>query len=952
MSSRQALHCRLWIAVVALGPWIAPADWPQLRGNAQRTALTSEALPLSLHLQWTVAFAGERIGTAVEPIVTGGRVFVATHAGHLYALDLTTGAPLWRFAAPGPLLHAPAVENNRVILAAAGAGAGVYALDATNGRLVWTAAAEASGNGFAAAPLVARGHVFIGSRDGHFYCLDLATGAVRWRAKLPAPVRQPAAWDGTRVIVTAEDLVARAFVAEGPEAGRLVWQQPLQGQSARDYPPMVVAGQDGRRRVVIRTSPPINAADRLNEDRAMLTRQAGIDASSWEELDAWLKSDAARGTPELWAAEQTAVRAWLETNVAAQTFFVLDAETGALQPRPPVLWTGGCQGVGNPPALTLDGRLLVMYRSVYGNWNLGVAPLVALGLLDLEQNRIEPLFHEHGRQPPWNTFWGTADEAQSFTLAGPVALVVHQATLSAFDLPTRHLANLHGARDTYGGFPRNPPWARNEWHGPARGGVARAAGRVLWITGSRLLCLSTNRPTAPPQERIVQADTVSGDRAPQPASPDLRAQLRAAVAEVLDRQWSPLAVEPGVAERELFFAHSAELFSALAWAYPHLAGDPLQARVRERLALEWERHPPFSDAGAYPVATGARREFHPVPPGWSGRPAKERPPHPFGHLPAVWLYASRVGETNRVRAAWPQLRAAFEQWAQSGWRLDGQRGDLHANRYLGALLALQQLAELAGDSHTATAARRQFDALGSELLAWWRRAAQEGTLTSFAGVGELDRFIGNGDALSFRVWPHRHKVALFRDLTPELADWIRRETPQAVTAVWDAFTRLYATWWLVGEERQVHFGENLFDPPDLALGAFQALAWLRGANPDELARHVDRPFARADLYHLTKLALALEPMTGGESTDPQRLTADAVSTPPAKFFSKRVNRPPRMRRAGTGSRTFVSTLSRWGYGPQRPSKKRRESRRTHPEPLGVGSLSRARSQVRRINFTV
>jgi len=122
----------------------------------------------------------------------------------------------------------------------------------------------------------------------------------------------------------------------------------------------------------------------------------------------------------------------------------------------------------------------------------------------------------------------------------------------------------------------------------------------------------------------------------------------------------------------------------------------------------------------------------------------------------------------------------------------------------------------------------------------------------------LDRFIGNGDALSFCVWPHRHKVALFRDLTPELADWIRRETPQAVTAVWDTFTRLYATWWLVGEERQVHFGENLFDPPDLALGAFQALAWLRGANPDQLARHVDRPFARADLYHLTKLALALE----------------------------------------------------------------------------------------------
>ena len=835
-----------------------PADWPQLRSDPRRTCFAAEDLKAPLHLDWAVAFTGERIGTATEPIVAGGRVFVATHAGHLYALELATGAPHWCFAAPGPLLHAPAVEGSRVIVAAAGAGAGVYALDAATGHLLWTAAAEADGTGFAAAPLVANGHVFIGSRDGRFYCLELTTGAVRWRAELPAPIRQPAAWDGARVIVTAEDLVARAFQAEGPQAGREVWRQPLQGQTARDYPPVVVQGKDGRPRVVIRTSPPVNFADRMTEDRSLLTRQAGVDASSWEKLDAWLKSDAARGRPELWAAEQAAVRAWLETNVAAQTFFVLDAQTGALQPAPPVLWTGGCQGVGNPPALTSDGRLLVIYRSAYGNWNLGVAPLVGLGLLDLNQNRIEPLSHEQGRQPPWNTFWGTADEAQTFIVAGHQALLIHQSTLAGFDLKTRRLAHLHGARDTYGGFARNPPWARNEWHGPARSSVAQAEGRLLWITGSRLLCLSGTAPADPPKERTIRAEDVNASQAPAPPAPDLRAQLRAAVAELLDRQWAPLAVEPGLARRELFFAHSAELFSALAWVYPHLAGDTLQERVRQRLAQEWEQHPPYSDAGSYDLAAGERREFHPVPPALRGRPGEDRPPHPFGHLPAVWLYATRLGETNRVRAAWPQLQAAFEQWEQSGWRLEGQRGDLHADRYLGALLALQRLAELAGNSDTAARARQRFEQLGGELLIWWRRAAREGTLTAFAGVSELDSFIGGGDALSFRVRPHKHKVALFRDLTPELAGWLRREAPEAVAAVWETFARLYATWWLVGEERQVHYGENLFDPPDLALGAFQTLAWLRGADADQLARRVDRPFARADLYHLTKLAVALE----------------------------------------------------------------------------------------------
>lgn len=847
------------LAVLCLVGARLSADWPQLRGNAQRTGYTPEGVKLPLRLHWVLAFAEERIGTAVEPIVAGGRIFVATQAGNLYALDAATGAPQWRFTAPGPLLHSPAVAADRVIVAAAGAGAGVYALDAATGRLRWSTTTEPGGNGFAAAPLVAHGRVYLGSRDGFFYGLDLAGGAVQWRAELPAPIRQPAAWDGRRVIVTAEDLVARAFLAEGPGAGRELWQQALQGQSARDYPPVVVTGADGRQRVVIRTCPAVNMAERLAQDRDVLTRQAGVDASSWEKLDAWLKSDAARGSPELWAAEQAAVRAYLEANPAAQTIFVLDAATGALEPPPPVLWTGGCQGVGNPPALTADGRLLVLYRSAYGNWNLGVAPLVALGRLDLTQNRIEPLFHDGGRQPPWNTFWGTADEAQTFTVAGSLALLVHQGTLGGFNLETRHLQSLAGERDTFGGF-RHPDWARNEWHGPARGGVAVSRGRVFWITGSRLLCLSASAPEAPPAERVIRAADVAGERAPQPPLPDLQFRLRAAVAEFLSQRWAPLWVEPGLAGREGFFVHSAEAFAALAWAYPHLAGDPLQARVRAWLAEEWQRHPPYSEGGVYDLQAGARRVFAPTE--VAVRTGFDPGPHPFGNLPAVWLYATRVGETQRVQAAWPQLRETFTAWEKTGWRLDGQRGDLHANRYLGALLALTRLAELAGDSNTAARAREQFEGAGRELLRWWQRAAEMGRPRAFNGVVELDRFIGNGDALWFRIRPHRHKVALFRDLTPDLAAWLQREAPGAVAATWETFARLNATWWLVGEERQVHFGENLFDPPDLALSAFQTLAWLRGANAEELARRVDRPFARADLYHLTKLALALDAAAG------------------------------------------------------------------------------------------
>lgn len=831
------------------------ADWPQLRGNPQRTAFTTESPALPLRLQWAVAFAGERIGTAVEPIVADGRVFIATHAGNLYALDWETGAPRWRFAAPGPLLHSPAVAENRVVTALAGGG--VYALDAATGRLLWAAVTDTEGSGFAAAPLIARNRVYIGSRDGRLYCLDLSNGRELWRAELGAPIRQPAAWDGRSVIVTAEDLVARAYQAEGPEAGRELWRQPLRGQSARDYPPVVVSGQDGRPRVIIRTNPIHIFSRRINEDTGVLTRHAGLKETTWQAMDAWMKSDGARGTPQLCASEQEAIRAHLAAHPEAQTFFVFDSATGLPEPPWPVLWTGGCQGVGNPPALTADGRLLVMYRSAYGNWNHGVAPLVALGLADPATGRIEPLVHQGGRQPPWNTFWGTADEAQSFTVAGRLAVLTHQGTLGGLDLESRRLFNIHGARDTFGGF-RNPPWARNEWHGPARGGVAIAGGRVFWITASRVLCLGAADSPRKPDERIVNADDVHAERAPAPAPPDLKARLRVAVAEFLERRWAPLCVEPGLAGREFFFAHSAEAFAALAWAYPHLAGDPLQNRVRDWLSAQWEQHPPFASVGAYDLGTGARREYHPMTGADLTRDGADRPPHPFGHLPAVWLYATRVGETNRIREAWPRLRAAFEEWEKTGWRLDGRRGDLHANRYFGALLALTNLAALAGDAETAARAQPHIAATGRELVAWCERAAREGTLTSLTSVAQLDPFIGAGDGLSFRVKAHRHKIALLRDLTPEAAGRLRKAAPEAVEAAWQHFARLHSTWWLVGEERQVHFGENYVDPPDLALGAFQGLAWLLKAPAAELARRVDRPFCRGDLCYITKLAMALE----------------------------------------------------------------------------------------------
>jgi hypothetical protein len=846
-------------ACIALGlGWaamLAAADWPMVRGDPQHTGFVPEQLSPPFRLAWAVEFEGERLGTAVEPIVNAGRVFIATHAGSLYALEAESGRLLWRFQAHGPFLHSPAADQGLVVVGSTDGC--LYALDQVTGKPAWQWC-DAPG-GFAAAPVVASGRVFIGTRTGQFVALDVNSGQPIWRRAVGAPIRQTAAAVEDRVIVTPEDLRVRSYrVADG----ELLWtSEPLVGQTARDYYPVIVR-TPARTWVVVRTNPLRGMGQHIGQDRSFLCRQACVSDRTWQEVDAWLKSDQARGTPELWAREQEAIAQYLETNPLARTFSVLDAQSGQLGPWAPVLWIGGCQSVGVQPALTSDGRLLVFYRTAYGNWNHGVAPLVGLGLLDLDTNRIEPLFHQQGRQPAWNCFWGTADESQNFLVVGDLALIIHQGTLSGFNLKRRELFRIWGERDTYGGF-RNPPWARNEWHGPARSGLAVAGSRLYWQTGSRVLCLQAGqagqaRP-APQPKTIRGADLPTQTAAARPARARaaLREQLARAVKELLDRPWAPLWVQPGLSGREFAFDHSGELFEALAWAWPHLPPE-LQGQVSARLRQEWTNHPPCTRQGWYALDQGQGREWAQVPQQLRSRDGVDRPPHPFGNLYAVWLWASRCGQTNWLMHQWPSLKTAFDQFAQTGWRMPTNRGDQYANRYLASLLAFDQVASAAGEPDLAQRTRAWANQTTEALVAWWQRTAQTGSLESFRGVSELDPFIGRGDGLSLAVAPHRHKVALFQDLAPEVARLLQARCPSAIGPVWNTFQRLYSTWWVVGEERQVHFGENFVDPPDLALGGFRAMAWLTPATGPELARRLDLPFCRADLYHIMKLGIALD----------------------------------------------------------------------------------------------
>jgi outer membrane protein assembly factor BamB len=108
-----------------------------------------------------------------------GVVYIEGKTGVVYALDLTTGATVWTFAAgvPGLTASAGALAGNTLVI---GSDRGVYGLNATTGKQIWHALSGI----IVAAPSVSgpAGHkvAFVGGTKGNLFGLSVATGATLW----------------------------------------------------------------------------------------------------------------------------------------------------------------------------------------------------------------------------------------------------------------------------------------------------------------------------------------------------------------------------------------------------------------------------------------------------------------------------------------------------------------------------------------------------------------------------------------------------------------------------------------------------------------------------------------------------------------------------------------------------------------------------------------------------
>jgi outer membrane protein assembly factor BamB len=138
-----------------------PADWTQFhRDNMQRWNPYETVLGVnnvgSLQLKWK-----NPIGRGSTPAVVNGVIYFDADDGNLYALNASTGAKLWSFAAGADLLSPPAVANGVVYIVSnemSGAGT-VYALNPNTGAKLWSFANDTP---LADSFVVANGVVYVG----------------------------------------------------------------------------------------------------------------------------------------------------------------------------------------------------------------------------------------------------------------------------------------------------------------------------------------------------------------------------------------------------------------------------------------------------------------------------------------------------------------------------------------------------------------------------------------------------------------------------------------------------------------------------------------------------------------------------------------------------------------------------------------------------------------------
>jgi len=873
----------------------AAGDWPTLHRDYQRSGCTDEIVGGPYERKWYRDFHREMIATRVEAIVAADKCFVGTFAGNMYALSVTDGQTRWTFVAAGPIGASPCYWQGRLYFGVDEAfdRGRLYCVDAADGSLIWQYDA---GAGIWVSPACDGQRIYFGDRAGVFHAVDAQTGEKRWTFPTGGMILKPASFslDGQKIVFGSEDMHVYCLDPHG----KLLWKSPqLAGLSLRDQGPTIWQGL-----AIVRTNPADSFHSVMDRNGALLKEiQQAIPTGLQDKvlMDKW-GDLVMRPTPRRRRAEQNGIVRYLREHRYDQCFYAFDLADGTEPWVAPVLHTVGLHNPPTPPTFDPQtGELYTFARSAMTYYLRGVRRYNVLGRIDRQTGRFN-LYWPSSDDTDWYAFPMIGDETQSLSLMGHILIGNHQGMLGGLDLDTMKAMAIWAGRDTYGGifgpaaleggFERATELGAqgylvgmpNEWHGPDRSICAVAQGRLFWVVGSQVVCIAgpdvpraTSGGTEPPavkmselpwcvaggnvashgagyfdkslEKIVLTPGYVRGlvERPPVRATElddsalarALRSCLEQQILELIDAgPWAPFVVQLGISGEERYFWRTAETMQTVALALPHLQ---LESRRRAMAFLDnlWDGGAPLQQ----PVhdSSGKRREPYDFGPAMRDFAAQE-----LGYeagvqdLYAVWAYAYYGRRWDRVEQEIDEVSAVFQRFAKQEFQFDHEGRNDEAERLNGHLAGVLGAARLF----------RHFgrDKEADLALNWLARLATERVHHERADTW----LIRSTKAVSKGL--HGAKVPRYVDLVPESDLLLNRYAGVELDRNVRALRAGLPLWYQAYGERMIG-GENYISPPHLARGVFAAWADGCAASPEALARKLDQPWCKADLYYVEKI---------------------------------------------------------------------------------------------------
>jgi outer membrane protein assembly factor BamB len=196
------------------------------------------AVDLATHRPaWTAPVSLPRVSrTGVT--VDGETAFVGARRT-IYAVDASTGKLRWTALAGGFLTTTLAVSDGVVVATVQGSGttpAHLIAFKESDGTQAWEQ--ELKGVGFASSPAIGAGRVIVGLSDQTVQAFDLTSGTPRWSARINAPVFFMTAPAVGPDAVVVEDILGTVYALD-PATGARRWAFALNEPAIRTPPVLV-----------------------------------------------------------------------------------------------------------------------------------------------------------------------------------------------------------------------------------------------------------------------------------------------------------------------------------------------------------------------------------------------------------------------------------------------------------------------------------------------------------------------------------------------------------------------------------------------------------------------------------------------------------------------------------------------------------------------------------------